>query len=94
MKSGYQGQHHLPLSSFTSGVSSSLKNPGRHRVYNSYKDNSVHTNLLRPASAMAYREQDPSISVDDDASTTTSGSYVITPEDVRLEGFMDKDVVV
>lgn len=54
----------------------------------------MHTNLLRPASAMAYREQDPSISVDDDASTTTSGSYVITPEDVRLEGFMDKDVVV
>lgn len=33
-------------------------------------------------------------SADDDATTTTSGSYVINPEELRIETFVGADVIV
>ncbi|KAK7096858.1 protocadherin-7-like [Littorina saxatilis] len=33
-------------------------------------------------------------SVDDDASTTTSGSYTVNPEELRMEGYIGADVIV
>ncbi|XP_005102136.1 protocadherin alpha-11 isoform X2 [Aplysia californica] len=33
-------------------------------------------------------------SIDDDATTTTSGSYVISPDDVRMETFVGSDIIV
>ena len=33
-------------------------------------------------------------SIDDDASTTTSGSYVINPDDVRMETMVGSDIIV
>ncbi|KAK7480801.1 hypothetical protein BaRGS_00027967 [Batillaria attramentaria] len=33
-------------------------------------------------------------SVDDDASTTTSGSYTVNPEEIRMENYIGSDVIV
>lgn len=38
--------------------------------------------------------QQSATSVDDDASTTTSGSYTVNPEELRIEGYIGADVIV
>lgn len=43
---------------------------------------------------MSYQRQGSSTALDDDVSTTTSGSYTVTPEEFRLEGAMSHDVIV
>nr|KAG5709273.1 hypothetical protein BaRGS_018025 [Batillaria attramentaria] len=48
----------------------------------------------RPASSMSYQRQGSAMSVDDDASTTTSGSYTISPDELRLDGLVSPDVIV
>ncbi|GFO45415.1 protocadherin-9 [Plakobranchus ocellatus] len=53
-----------------------------------------HDHLRRPGSSLSFTQQGSVMSMDDDASTTTSGSYIISPEDIRLEGMMGKDIIV
>lgn len=48
----------------------------------------------RPASSMSYQRQGSAMSVEDDASTTTSGSYTVNPEELRIEGYIGADVIV
>lgn len=50
----------------------------------------------RPSSSMSYQRQGSVMSGDDrdDASTTTSGSYTISPEELRLDGLLSPDVIV
>lgn len=91
---GYQLQRQLPLSSFAPCLSSSMRQGNVQRVYSVGTDSSLNSNLLRPAPASIYQHQNSITSMEDDVSTTTSGSYVINPEDVRLEGYANKDVVV
>ncbi|BFZ24411.1 hypothetical protein BsWGS_27450 [Bradybaena similaris] len=91
---GYQLQRQLPLSSFAPCLSSSMRQGNIQRVYSVGTDSSLNSNLLRPAPAAAYHHQNSITSMEDDVSTTTSGSYVINPEDVRLESYANKDVVV
>lgn len=59
-----------------------------------HKLNRDNQGVLRPPPPVSYTPQGSAVSMDDDASTTTSGSYVMNPDDVMLDGFMGKDVVV
>ncbi|RUS90796.1 hypothetical protein EGW08_001415, partial [Elysia chlorotica] len=73
------------------------QNPQQQRLLfkNSNSSNSISQDLLRrPGSSLSFTQQGSVMSMDDDASTTTSGSYVINPEDIRLEGMMGKDIIV
>lgn len=47
-----------------------------------------------PSSLSSYQMQSSAMSMDDDASTTTSGSYTIMTEENRLEGVVSNDVIV
>ena len=44
--------------------------------------------------ARGSASQQSATSVDDDASTTTSGSYTVNPEELRIEGYIGADVIV
>ncbi|GFR66755.1 protocadherin-11 X-linked [Elysia marginata] len=99
-----------PSSSPSGGLSKSLlpppsssrqqqqqQHPQQQRLL--FKDSNSSSNinqdlLRRPGSSLSFTQQGSVMSMDDDASTTTSGSYVINPEDIRLEGMMGKDIIV
>ncbi|CAG5128996.1 unnamed protein product [Candidula unifasciata] len=91
---GYQLQRQLPLASFAPSFSSSMRHPSIQRVSTVATGRSASPRPPGAAPASIYRHQNSITSMEDDVSTTTSGSYVINPDDVCLESYMNKDVVV
>ena len=97
-----------PSSSPSGGMAKSLLSPStsstrqqqhpqqqRLLFKDSTSSHSINQDLMRrPGSSLSFTQQGSVMSMDDDASTTTSGSYVINPEDIRLEGMMGKDIIV
>ncbi|XP_005109707.2 protocadherin beta-15 [Aplysia californica] len=97
-RSSYHGNRHTssgntPSPAFGSS-SSSFRLPNQHRIAPASSHANHHPDVLRPPSSLSYTQQGSALSMDDDASTTTSGSYVINPEDMKLDGHYGKDVIV
>ncbi|CAG5123947.1 unnamed protein product [Candidula unifasciata] len=75
----YYDQRQPPLSStFVPNVHSNMRQSSHTTIHKPNRDNQAGS----------------AVSMDDDASTTTSGSYIMNSDDVMLDGFMGKDVVV
>ena len=100
---GSTSSFHPSTSSSTSTFGSAHRLPtNQHRVapvnqnISNISSNQSAADVLRPPSAMSFTQQGSVMSQDDrdDASTTTSGSYVISPDDVRLDSHFGKDVIV
>lgn len=83
--------HPAQASGYAEGLSS---HPSGSRHSLDLMDNVVSRLPPRSASSMSYQRQGSSTALDDDVSTTTSGSYTVTPEEFRLEGAMSHDVIV
>lgn len=96
-----QTSRYQPVSLHPEAAASKAHSGSRHsldfpdnRNYGRSVDNRGYGLPPRPASSMSYQRQESAMSVDDDASTTTSGSYTISPDELRLDGLVSPDVIV
>lgn len=55
---------------------------------------STFSSPARPVSFTFQKRGNSAASVDDDASTTTSGSYTVNPEEIRMDNYIGSDVIV
>ncbi|CAL1534498.1 unnamed protein product [Lymnaea stagnalis] len=62
-------------------------------VHGQHLPSAANNNMHQKLNLLASRQLSVT-SMDDDASTTTSGSYVINPDDFRMETFVGSDVIV
>lgn len=94
IRGNYHIQRQSPPSTFAPGTTTLSRQTNQDTTNSAYHSHNASSNFLRPASAMSYTQQSSAYSMDDDGSSTTSGSYIISSDEVKLDGFLGVDVVV